>query len=151
MKDTQGIFTQLLQMPEMAPLRMRLQLDQLKNALPVGVQMGLGSIALKDRTLLLAFKHPSALNYFNGQSARLIPLLLNAAQKLSIPTKPTAAKAFLPRMVSQSFKPKAVKFHYQERAKGEFENPFKDPKLKAILENIRACILQQQSAQNMLK
>ncbi|WP_231679168.1 hypothetical protein [Helicobacter heilmannii] len=80
----------------MAPLRMRLQLDQLKNALPVGVQMGLGSIALKDRTLLLAFKHPSALNYFNGQSARLIPLLLNAAQKLKHSHQTHSSKSLSP-------------------------------------------------------
>ncbi|CRF50253.1 hypothetical protein HHE06_00740 [Helicobacter heilmannii] len=140
MKDTQDIFSQLLHRPELTSLKTRLQLDQLKLYLPGGVRVGLDSIVMKNAKLLLVFKHPSAYHYFNGQKRTLVPTLLNATQKLDIPTKPTEVQGFLPRRIRQSFTQKRAKLHYHERAWGNFKNPFKDPKLRDILENIRACI-----------
>ncbi|BCZ19694.1 hypothetical protein NHP190012_13360 [Helicobacter sp. NHP19-012] len=140
MKDAQHIFSQLLQRPDFTLLKVRLQLDKLKLYLPDGIRVGLRSIVMKNSKLLLVFKHPSAYNYFNGQKGHFAPTLLNAAQKLDIPIKPTEVQGYLPRRIQQSFETTPPKLYYHERARGDFENPFKDPELRAILENIRTCI-----------
>ncbi|BCZ17981.1 hypothetical protein NHP190003_12630 [Helicobacter sp. NHP19-003] len=148
MKDAQYIFSKLLQEPYLTPLKVRLQLDKLKLCLPDGIRVGLRSIVMKNSKLLLVFKHPSAYNYFNGQKGCFAPFLLKTAAKLDIPIKPTEVQSYLPRRIQQDFEAKPPKLYYNECAMGDFENPFKDPKLRAILEDIRTCIKKHHGSQN---
>ncbi|CRF40612.1 hypothetical protein [Helicobacter ailurogastricus] len=147
MKDAQKIFSSLLQQPFLTPLRVRLQLEQLKLYLPAGVLVGLRSIVMKNSKLLLVFKHPSAYAYFKGQKAYFTSTLLQAAKQLNIPTMPTEVQGYLPKRIQQDFKVEAPKLYYDERAKGDFENLFKDPELREILENIRTCIKKHHGSQ----
>ncbi|BEG57782.1 hypothetical protein NHP21005_14700 [Helicobacter sp. NHP21005] len=148
MKNAQKIFSQLLKQPHLAPLKVRLQLEQLKLYLPQGILIGLRCIVLKQTKLLLVFKHPSAQLYFNGQKSYYTPILLNAAKKLDLPTQPTEVQGYLPKRIQQEFETKPPKLYYNERAKGDFENPFSDPALREILENIRTCIKKHNGSQN---
>lgn len=141
MKDSQQIVSHLRSQSIFAPLKSIQCINTVKTLLPERLHRFILFGYIRNNILFFALNHPGAKQEFDNIINSIKAPLKNLPPEACSAFQLQDVRAFVSHKRSLRFQSNHdTAPHYQERSKADFENPVKDEKLHAIIEEIRGII-----------
>ena len=142
MKKSKDIIAHLINQPSFKKIVTQECIQNVMKILPPGVLIRIRFGYIKNQTLFFVLNHPGAKFEFDNIIKSIKKLLIECINYCDTQAKVTDVKAFVTNkpQIQESSQESSHIPTFQERAHATFANPFADPKMYALLEEIKAII-----------